>query len=156
MLLTGFWQSRPTGSESRSTDFAWKNSLLFFSVAGRPLRSTAGSVSALGFSGSTDPVDRSELQSSRVFWVDRPGRPCVDFCPKSAYLIHCFSHLSHSKTGDPSFPFSPKISNSQNLSNFFKILVWFTHCGLDLHSQGFLSNRFQGFPVLGFGIPIFR
>ena len=134
LLLTGFWQSRPTGSESRSTDFAWKSSLLFFSVAGRPVRSTAGSVSALGFSGSTDRVDRSVLQSSRVLWVDRPGRPCVDFCPKSAYLIYCFSH---SLTPWPAIPlslFSPKISKTLFHSNSFKNLVWFSHFGLDLHS----------------------
>ena len=76
----------------------------FFSVAGRPTLKPGrplNDCSALGISESTDPVDRSELQSSRVSWVDRPGRPFVEFSPKSVYLYHCFSlslSLSHRRT----------------------------------------------------------
>jgi len=133
LLLTVFRQDWPTGSEIRSTDFAWNNEFSVFSVAGRPVRSTAVAVSALGFSGSTAPVDRSELQSSRVFWVDRPGRPLwvtelsgfVGRPTRSTVrrisaliclFIHCSSHLSLTSPATISFPlFSKNFQLSKSL-----------------------------------------
>ena len=99
------------------------------SVAGRPLWITVLS----GFSG-------------------RPARSTVRrFQPQICYLFHNLSHFSQNPTGEHFFPFSPKILPTQNLSNSFKTHVGITPCGLDLQSQGFLTNRFQGFQDLGLG-----
>ena len=57
LLLTGFGQDRPTGSEFRSTDLAWKNVLIL--LCSRP----------------TGAVDRLIWQSSQVISADRCGRP---------------------------------------------------------------------------------
>ena len=115
LLLTDFGQSRPTGSEFRSTDLAWKNKFSFFSVAGRPVRSTA-SLSEL--SGNLGRPVRSTAEAVRALGIFRSTGP-VDresrICQLPIFLSPFLSLSSHF-SADPSSslslqkPFSTKIS----------------------------------------------
>ena len=126
-------------------------------IAGRPTRSTAVAVSGLGFSGSTDPVDRCSSQSSRDFLVDRPGRPLrvaelsgflgrptgrpsVVSSPKTVYLFHFFSlSLSHIFSPMNRLLFSQKFPLTLSTLNLFKFLlnpVWIPSLGVGSSFSG--------------------
>jgi len=131
LLLTDFGQDRPTGSEIRSTDLAWKNDFSVFPVAGRPLRSTALSAELSGFLGrptrSTAVVCRALGISGSTDPVDRASRFCPD-CPiYNTFSLSLSLSLFHSR---PPSPLSQKFdslhpSQIPSKSEFYSLfLCW--------------------------------
>jgi len=125
LLLTVF-QAKPVDRplKPRSTDSAWEKIFIFLLCyrstdqnSGRPMLTCCG----LGIFRSTDPVDRSYLQSSRLVSVDRTGRPIVGFLPKSAIYFHFSLSLSHF-TQRPTNPIFSQ--NFRSLKSFNQIQIF--------------------------------
>ena len=108
-LFSAFRQSRPTGNNPGRPPVPEREQI--FALCRRSTRTVDRSeFRALGFSGSTARVDRSGLQSSRLFRVDRLCRPCVDLSPRSGYLNLSLSHFFLTRPTSSSFPLFSKTS----------------------------------------------